>query len=94
MGLQISGQKTVITAGTEVQLGTLRIDGALLVKALDTNTGVVALGNDGANAVSLSTGLRLAAGDVAVFEWVGSLADIWLDSAVNGEGVSWMKLNV
>ncbi len=41
-----SGQKTVTTAGTAVTLGNGRIDGALLIKALDTNTGVVALGND------------------------------------------------
>ena len=94
MGLQISGQKTVTTAGTAVALGTLRIDGSLMVKALDTNTGVVAIGNDGANDITISNALRLAAGDVVVFEWVGSLADVWLDSAVNGEGVSWLKLFV
>jgi len=31
-----------------------------MVKALDTNTGVVALGNDGADDVTLSNGLRLS----------------------------------
>ena len=29
-----------------------------------------------------------------VFDWVGDLSSIWLDSAVNGEGVSWIVLNV
>jgi hypothetical protein len=91
---EISGQKTVTAAGTAVQLGALRIEGPLMVKALDTNTGIVALGNDGANDVTVSNGLRLAAGDVIVFDFVGDLANLWLDSAVNGEGVSWLHLNV
>jgi hypothetical protein len=90
----ISAQKTVTTAGTAVALGSIRIDGPLAVKALDTNTGVVALGNDGANDVTVSNGLRLEAGEVVVFEWVGELGSIYLDSAVNGEGVSWIALNV
>ena len=90
--MAVSGQKTVTTAGTAVVLGTQRIDGPLMVKALDTNTGVVALGNDGANDVTVSNGLRLEAGDVIVFDYVGSLNDLWLDSAVNGEGVSWIML--
>ena len=71
----ISGQKTVTTAGTAVALGTARIDGPLLVKALDTNTGVVAIGNDGAGDVTVSNGLRLEAGEAVVFEWVG---DLWI----------------
>jgi hypothetical protein len=64
-----------------------------MVKALDTNTGIVALGNDGANDVTVSNGLRLGAGDVVVFDFVGSLADLYLDSAVNGEGVAWLHLS-
>jgi proline racemase len=92
--MMISGQKTVSTAGTAVALGSIRIDGPLAVKALDTNTGVVALGNDGANDVTVSNGLRLEAGEVVFFEWVGELGSICLDSAVNGEGVSWIAINV
>ena len=92
--MMISAQKTVTSAGTAVALGSIRIDGPLAVKALDTNTGVVVLGNDGANDVTVSNGLRLAAGEMLVFEWVGELASIYLDSAVNGEGVSWIALNV
>jgi hypothetical protein len=89
-----SGQKTVTTAGTAVKLGTAQVDAALMVKALDTNTGIVAIGNDGAGDVTVSNGLRLAAGEVAVFDFVGNLGSLWLDSAVNGEGVSWVLLNV
>jgi len=92
--MAISGQKTVTTAGTAVQLGTQPIQGPLLVKALDTNTGIVAVGNDGAGGVTVSNGLRLLKGESVEFQWVGSLATLWLDSAVDGEGVSWISLQV
>lgn len=90
---QISGQKTVTTAGTAVTLGTLQIDEALLIKALDTNTGVVAVGNDGADDVTVSNGYRLLAGESVILAHVDNLAAIILDSAVDGEGVSWIKLD-
>ncbi len=89
----LSGQKTVAAAGTAEQLGTTQIDYALLVKALDTNTGIVALGNDGADDVSLSNGFRLAAGEALIFDHVDNLAAIYVDAEVNGEGVSWLKLD-
>jgi hypothetical protein len=89
----ISGQKTVTAAGTAEALGALQVNSPIMIKALDTNTGIVALGNDGAGDVTVSNGLRLAAGDAVIFEFVGSLAALMLDSAVNGEGVSWIALN-
>jgi proline racemase len=92
--MAMSGQKTVTTAGTAVQLGTQSIQGPLMVKALDTNTGVVAVGNDGAGDVTVSNGFRLLKGESIEFEFVGSLATLWLDSSVNGEGVCWLMLNV
>jgi hypothetical protein len=42
----------------------------------------------------VSNGLRLLAGDPAVFIFVGNLGSIWVDSAVNGEGVAWIVLDV
>ncbi len=90
---QISGQKTVTTAGTAVALGTLQVDEAIYIKALDTNTGVVAVGNDGADDVTVSNGLRLLAGEGVIINHVDNLAAIYVDSAVNGEGVSWIKLD-
>lgn len=89
----LSGQTTVTTAGTAVALGDQTINCALMVKALDTNTGIVAIGNDGAGDVTVSNGLRLAAGDAVVFEFVADLADLMVDSAVNGEGVAWLVLS-
>ena len=90
----ISGQNTVAAAGTAEALGSQIINGPIMVKALDTNTGVVAVGNDGANDVTVSNGMRLEAGDAIIFEFVGNLASIWIDSAVNGEGVAWLQLYV
>jgi hypothetical protein len=88
-----SGQKTVAVAGTAEQLGLANIFGPLMVKALDTNTDKVAVGNDGANDVTLANGMRLAAGDVIIFSYVGNLASIWIDSAINAEGVSWIAMD-
>jgi hypothetical protein len=90
----ISGQKTVTTAGTAEALGSQVINGPLLVKALDTNAGIVAIGNDGANDVTVSNGLRLAAGNSVTFDFVGDLASIYVDAASDGEGVAWIQLNV
>ena len=90
----LSGQKTVTTAGTAVQLGTAKVNCPLQVKALPGNTGVVYIGSDGAGDVSSSNGLALDAGDSVVFDYVDTLAVLWLDSAVNGEGVSWLMLVV
>lgn len=90
----ISGQKTVTTAGTAVALGTLQVNGPLAVKALPGNTGVIYIGNDGAGDVSSSNGFPLSAGDPIVFESVDSLADIFIDATVNGEGVGWHRLDL
>ncbi|MFO7624989.1 MAG: hypothetical protein R6V73_11605 [Anaerolineales bacterium] len=90
----ISAQKTVTTAGSPEALGTLRTDGPLMIKALDGNTDIVAIGNDGSNSVSLTTGMRLSAGEAIVFEFVGSLQSLYLDVAVDGEGVAWIALNL
>jgi hypothetical protein len=92
--MAMSGQKTVTAAGSAEALGSGIVNGPLMVKALDTNTGVVAIGNDGSGDVSLSSGMRLAAGDPVVFNFVGNLASILVDAAVNGEGVVWLVLDV
>jgi hypothetical protein len=90
----ISGQKTIATAGTALVLGSQMIHGPLMLKALDANTGYVYIGNDGAGDVTNANGLEMAAGDVVVFDHVGSLASIIVDVSVNGEKVAWLMLNV
>jgi hypothetical protein len=90
---QLSGQKTVNNAGTAEALGSVQVDYALLVRALDTNTGIVVVGNDGADDITVSNGYRLAAGEVCAFEHVDNLAAIYVDAEVSGEGVCWLKLD-
>ena len=85
-----SGQQTIAAAGTAEALGDKVVNGPVVIKALDTNTGIVAIGNDGAGDVTVSNGLRLAAGDVCVLLVQGNISQIIVDSAVNGEGVSWI----
>ena len=92
--MALSGQKTITTAGTAEALGSQRIGGPLMVKALTTNSGLAYLGSDGAGDVAANNGMPLEAGDVVVFEWVGSLASLMVDVAVDGEGVAWMALDV
>jgi hypothetical protein len=92
--MAISGRTVVTTAGTAVALGSEMVNGPVAVKALDTNTGVVAIGNDGAGDVTLLNGLRLEAGEVVVLAYCGHLSSVMVDAAVNGEGVCWLNLVV
>lgn len=94
MASTISGQKTVTTAGTELQLATARVvNCAVMVKALPGNGGVMYVGQ-AAGAVSSSTGMPLSPGDALIFENVGDLSEIWVDATVNGEGVAWLLLSI
>ena len=93
MTATISGVKTVTTAGTAVALGSQVINGLISIKALPANTGNIVIGNNGSNDVTISTAFLLTPGEERIME-IGNLADVYVDSAVNGEGVSWLKLDV
>ena len=73
-------------------LGTGKVNGPLMVKALLANSGNIYVGNDGAGDVTSANGLELDAGEVIIFNYVGDLNTIIIDSSVNGEGVSWLML--
>ncbi|GAH01179.1 unnamed protein product [marine sediment metagenome] len=90
----ISGQKTVAAAGTAEAIGTGMCMADLMIKALIGNTGYIYVGNDGAGDVSSANGQVLSAGDYIVLEQVAMFDHIYLDSSVNGEGVSWLLLNI
>lgn len=87
--MALSGAKVVTTAGTQVALGSQGVNAALLVKALSTNTGKVYVGGPD---VDSTNGLELGASESVTFALVGNLANVWIDSAVNGEGVRWLIL--
>lgn len=82
------GRKTVTTAGTAVALASSTACESVCVTALSTNTGTVVVG---ASTVVAAAGTRrgtpLAANESVTFN-VGDLSKIYVDSTVNGEGVS------
>ncbi len=80
------GQTTVTTAGTEVALASSQVlTSGVTLKALHANTGWIYVGT---NPVTLSTGFVLDAGE-SIFIEVANLATVYIDSSVNGEGVSY-----
>lgn len=84
----VSGQTTVTTVGTRVQLpGNASV--AATIKALPANTDNIFLGDA---TVDASNGHVLAAGD-AVNVAIDNLNRFWIDAAVNGEGVSWLVVS-
>jgi hypothetical protein len=90
----ISGQKAVTAAGTAEALGSQYVQGPLMIKGLLANTNNAYIGNDGAGDVTSANGIELDAGDTIVFDYVGNLASIMVDVDTNGEGVSWIMLDV
>lgn len=93
MAGQVSGQITVTTAGTEVQGPDLQVNGDVLFKAHPSNTGIMYMGNDGAGAVSATTGFPLSATGDTVIRRVNNLLDLWFDSSVNGEKVCYLLIS-
>lgn len=90
----ISGQVTVPTAGTAVQLGTAIINGPILIRAHTGNTGVVYVGNDGNDDVASTNGLELDKGEQFELQYVRSLARIYVDAATGGDKISWHLLAI
>jgi len=82
------GHKTVTTAGTAVVLGTsTSLKQGLAVQPLSTNTGLIYIGN---SSVLSTNGFELPPGHPGVFIPIDNLAGIYVNSAVNGEGVSFI----
>jgi hypothetical protein len=88
-----SGLKTIAAAGTALQLGSGLINGPIMIKALTTNTGLMFVGNVNGD-VAVTNGYPLAAGDTVILYNIGNLENIWIDSAVNGESVAWLALDI
>lgn len=83
----VHGQNDVTTAGTEEALAsTTALTSGVTVKAKSDNTGNIYVG---ANPVTSSTGFILAAGE-QVFIETDDLANVYIDAAVSGEGVSYI----
>ena len=84
------GRKTVTTAGTREQLGSLTSCRKVTVQAELDNSGVVVVGGSSCvAALSTRRGLALEAGDSEDF-YVLELADLYLDVTVSGDGVTYV----
>lgn len=83
------GKKDVTTAGTPVALDTNRYVQSLTIKARENNTGRVFPGASDVTNADAQQGLN--PGDSLTLAWPqgarGNLADIFIDAAVNAEGV-------
>lgn len=89
---------TVTTAGTEVRISSTDLwVKKLIVRPAAANTGNIFLGNDGAGAVALGTGLEFEPADPALVigdleiggkDDLFNLKDMWVDASVNGEKLS------
>lgn len=81
------GVTTVTTAGTDVALAASTAAKWVIVQAQTDNTGLIAVGATGVDAtVATGNGVLLAAGQVVVLP-IDNLADVFIDSTVNGDGV-------
>lgn len=80
------GKTTVTTAGTRVALASTQAIHSVAIKALGSNTGTIYVGG---STVAASNGLQLAPGDAVSLD-IADLATVFIDSSVNGEGVTWL----
>lgn len=81
------GVTTVTTAGTDVALAGSTACKRVTIQAQTDNTSIIAVGATGVDAtVATGTGIVLYPGDSFELE-IDNLADVFIDSLVNGEGV-------
>jgi len=85
------GRKVVTTAGTRVALAASTACKEVVITAETDNTGYVVVGAAATVIAALATrtGIPLYAGDSVTIQ-TDNLADIGLDSAVSGDGVTFM----
>lgn len=81
------GVTTVTTAGTDVALAGSTVCKRVMIQSQTDNTSLIAVGATGVDAtIATGTGIILYPGDTIDFE-IDNLADVFIDSLVNGEGV-------
>lgn len=82
-----NGVTTVTTAGTDVVLASSTACKRAVIQSQTDNTGLIAVGATGVDATEATgNGIILYPGDSLEID-IDNLADIFIDSTVNGEGV-------
>ncbi len=88
-----NGVKAVTTAGTDVALAASTTCKRVTIQAQTDNTNIIAVGATGVDAtIATGTGIVLYPGDVFEMD-IDNLADVFIDSLVNGEGVRFTYFN-
>ncbi len=90
---QISGKVTIPTAGGVEQLGTVAVDGPVLIKVESAGPGVQ-IGNNGLNTVGPDSGFMLPFGEWLSLEYVANLARIYVYAHAANTTVCWMARRV
>lgn len=84
-----NGKQTVMASGTRVQLASSTATTTITVRALSTNTGLIYVGN---SSVASANGFQLSADDAISID-LNNLNKVYIDSSVNGEGVTYIYLD-
>lgn len=84
----LHGTTVVTTAATEVILAASQVVKSVSIKAKLANTGKIFVGGAG---VSSADGYPLEPGESVSFD-ISNLANVWIDSAVSGEGVNYIAV--
>lgn len=84
-----NGQNTVAAAGTAEALASSQAVKSVTIKALSGNTGDIYVGNSD---VDNTNGFVLSPGDTISMD-IANLATVYIDSATNGDGVSYIGVN-
>ena len=87
------GRKVVASAGSRVTLASSTIAKLVIITAETDNTGLIVVGGSTVvAALATRQGIPLNAGDSVTLE-IANLADVYLDTTVNGDGVTYLYLN-
>ena len=87
------GRKVVASAGSRVTLASSTKAKLVIITAETDNTGLIVVGGSTVvAAVATRQGIPLNAGDSVTLE-IANLADVYLDTTVSGDGVTYLYLN-
>ncbi len=89
----LSGQLHCSTAGTAEPGPDVAADPGFYIQALAGNTPTVYIGNDGAGALSSTSGFSLAAGDKIYIgkPIIQNLSELLLLSTTTSDGIAWLR---
>ncbi len=83
-----NGVQTVTSAGTAVQLASSSAIKTITIRSNSTNTSLIYVGT---SSVAAANGFQLSPQETVSLD-IANIGSIWIDAAVNGEGVSYIYL--